>query len=291
VSLLLLPAPLPWDLGAVAVAQGRPSASETALAREQYNQGMAAARANRWEDAYRAFMRSYELVRRPLLLLNLASAEEQTGRLVEAAEHYRQFLREVTSGREAEQRPTAEQGLARVEPRIPRVRVVINGLRDGDTVWLDDGALSTAALDAPLPLNPGSHVLVVRSGDVELGRASFELAEGTTREVALTLDRPATRSGGASGTIAAGAPRDVRLVDASSGDDGRSPVDLLSVDGGRGREGRAGARDEDGGVLASPVFWAVVGVLVVGSVTAGLVIATSGGLEPFSGNLGSVTIR
>jgi hypothetical protein len=62
-----------------------------------------------------------------------------------------------------------------------------------------------------------------------------------------------------------------------------------------GEDEDAGARTRDDrggdGVLASPVFWAIVGVVVVGGVTTGVLAATSGGVDPFSGNLGSVTVR
>ena len=188
---LTLLAALTLSPAAPALAQDAPSASETALAREQHNEGMAHARAGRWPAAYGAFARAYALVRRPLVLLNLAGAEEQTGRLVESAEHYRQFLREVTSGREAQQRPVAEQGLSRVEPRIPRARFILEGTRPADTYALDDKPLAPAVMGSPLPLDPGTHTLVVRHAEGELGRITFVLAEGEAQDVRLTVTRPA----------------------------------------------------------------------------------------------------
>ena len=173
-------------------AQPGPSASETALAREQYRDGMTHAEAGRWPAAYAAFSRAYSLVRRPLVLLNLAGAEEQIGRLVESAEHYRQFLREVTTGREAQQRSVAEQGLARVEPRIPRARFMLAAARNTDTYLLDDAALATAAMGTALPLDPGAHTLVVTNAEREIGRVSFTLREGETKDVLVTVTRPTT---------------------------------------------------------------------------------------------------
>ena len=217
-------------------------------------------------------------VRRPLVLLNLAGAEEQTGRLVESAEHYRQFLREVTSGREAQQRPVAEQGLSRVEPRIPRARFILEGTRPADTYALDDKPLAPAVMGSPLPLDPGTHTLVVRHAEGELGRITFVLAEGEAQDVRLTVTRPAA-------PVAERTPLpEVRDPDAPPREAGILP-----------RNGEAPpaapARDEGGGLLASPVFWVVVGVVVLGGATAGVLVATRGSEAPFSGNLGSIPVR
>lgn len=258
-------------------AQEAPSASETALAREQYNEGMAHAREGRWPAAYAAFSRAYALVRRPLVLLNLAGAEEQTGRLVESAEHYRQFLREVTSGREAQQRPVAEQGLARVEPRIPHARFILEGTRSSDTFLLDDKPLAAAVVGSPLPLDPGTHTLVVRAADAEIGRIRFVLAEREAQDVRLTVTRPAE-------SVAERTPLpEVRDPDATPREIGVLPRN--------GEERPAPRREESGGILSSPIFWVVVGVVVIGGATAGVLIATSGEQAPFSGNLGSIPVR
>jgi len=254
-----------------AQAQEAPSASETALAREQFRAGMAHAEAGRWPDAYASFSRAYALVRRPLVLLNLASAEEQTGRLVESAEHYRQFLREVTTGREAAQRPVAEQGLARVEPRIPRARFVLDAARSSDSYVLDTQPIATAAMGTPLPLDPGAHTLVVSSAGAEIGRVTFTLAEAEAKDVPVAVTRPVQ-------VVAVDTPPNGSHRDGILPRNGEEPLP-------RPHE------DEGGGLLASPVFWVVVGVVVVGGATAGVLVATSGGGDPFSGNLGSISVR
>lgn len=259
------------------MAQDGPSASETALAREQFREGMAHAQAGRWPEAHAAFQRAYGLVRRPLVLLNLASAEEQTGRLVESAEHYRQFLREVTSGREAQQRSVAEQGVARVEARIPRARFMLAGARSSDTYALDDKPIATAAMGTALPLDPGPHTLVVFSAGSEIGRVAFTLAEGEAKDVLVTVTRPVER---------------VAAVEPAAGDGATNTrVAILPRNGEDALPAARGTDEDDGGVLASPVFWIIVGVVVVGGATAGILVTTSGGSDPYSGNLGSIPIR
>ena len=269
---------LSLSLGSVgaARAQQAPSASETALAREQFREGMGHAQASRWQDAYAAFSRAYSLVRRPLVLLNLAGAEEQTGRLVQAAEHYRQFLREVTSGREAQQRPVAEQGLARVEPRIPRARFMLAQARSTDSYVLDDQPISAAVMGTALPLDPGAHTLVVRSDGSEIGRIAFTLAEREAKDVLVSVTRPT---------------QPVALVPRADAATANTRVAILPRNGEDPLPAPRERDDEGGGVLASPVFWIIVGVVVIGGATAGVLVATSGGSDPYSGNLGSIPIR
>src|SRR5579859_3851715 len=104
---------------AIATSASAQSASEQSLARDQFRAGVAAAHDGRWPDAVDAFQRSLELAPRPMTVMNLAGALAQVGRLVEAAEAYRMFLSEATSGAAARVRGEAEAQLAALEPRIP----------------------------------------------------------------------------------------------------------------------------------------------------------------------------
>jgi hypothetical protein len=259
----------------VAVAQDTPSASDTALAREQYQDGMQFAQSGHWEQAYGAFSRAYGLVHRPALLANLASAEAQTGRLVEAAEHYRQFLREVTSGREASQRSAVQTALDALDGRIPRARIVPDGSRPGDTYALDGRPIPSAAIGTPYPIDPGDHVLVVTADGAEIGRTSFTMRESESRDVGVQIHRPAPR-----GTDAH--PVDTTVHETHDiqvhHDDVIAPPPPVE-------------HHDDGGVLASPVFWVIVGIVVAAGAAVGIVLATQGGRDPFGGgNLGTVVV-
>jgi hypothetical protein len=154
-----------------------PTAAEVTLAREQFRDGVAAARTGRWWEALEAFTRSYELAPRPATLLNLAGAQVETGHLVEGAESYRRFLREA-DGRAAQRIPMAEAALAAVEPRIAR-----------DVVSLDEFFFLEVVLGEELPVNPGAHALRVERDGAEVGRAEFDVVEGERRlaPIALTL--------------------------------------------------------------------------------------------------------
>ena len=231
-----------------------PTAAETTLAREQFRAGVDAARSGRWWEALEAFTRAYELAPRPITLLNLAGAQVETGHLVEGAESYRRFIREA-EGRATEQVPAAEEALASVEPRIARVRLEISNLARRDLVELDDAPLSEAVLGAELPVNPGEHVVRVERADEEIGRESFRVEEGERRIPPVLLQLPL-------------APLEPEDEDAAVDSGGSS-------------------------LFASPWFWVIVGVVVVGAAIGIGVAVASGGQDPFAGNIppGSWSVR
>lgn len=242
---------LAWP--ALASAQ---TAAERAMARDQFQEGVTAARDGDWAHAADAFQRSYELSPRPLTLLNLAGAYMQVGRLVEAAEAYRMFLHE--EGVTARQRRDAEEQLAALEPRIPRVRLRVLGLAEGDRVMLDEYQLSAAALDEPYPVDPGSHTATIERERHAPLPVAFSVDEGAEQEV--TIDAT---------------PESWPEL---PGDEGAGPDE----------GGDEGVPIETGGgpsIVEEPAFWIVIGsILVAGGVAVGLGVGLSTPPEPFSGN-------
>lgn len=245
-TLLLLPLP--------AEAQ---SASERSLAREQFQEGVAAARDGDWNHALEAFQRSYELLPRPLTLLNLAGAYTQMGRLVEAAEAYRMFLHEedVT----ARQRRDAEEQLAALEPRIPHIRLRVLGLEEGDVVTLDEYQLSSAALDEAYPVDPGEHSATIERNGHAPRVVPFTASEGVQQDVLIDV-RPESWPALAVDPI-------------DEGEDGEpDPIGAAPPPAGRS-------------IAEEPAFWIVLGsVLVAGGVAVGLGVGLSQPPEPFIGN-------
>lgn len=239
----------------IASAQG---AGDMRDARRLFEEGLAAARESRWEDARSAFERSLEIVERPSILLNLAGAQAQTGQLVDAAASYRRFL-EIARGRDARHRTDAEAALRALEARIPRVTLQVDGLAPGDELRIDDQPIGADALAAPLPLDPGAHVATVTRDDAEAARTRFELREGEQRAVALVV-RDATPE-----PAAMVITPDASVPDTPPGDDG------------------------------SVWIWVGVGigVAVAAAVGIGVGVAASSSGEPtyYMGNLGDGMIR
>lgn len=119
-------------------------------ARQLFERGLASLAAERWEEARGLFEQAWELAPRPSILVNLGTAQRQSGQLVEARDSYRTFL---------ERYPTHElaartrDSLAEVEALIPHVTIQVEGLRDGDEVFLDETPVP--ALGTRFEANPG----------------------------------------------------------------------------------------------------------------------------------------
>lgn len=216
-------------------ARAEPSPEEAAIARQQFRAGIEAVDRGRWEEAREAFQRSYDVWPRQITLLNLSGAQSQTGRLVDAANGYRRFLREAAGAAEA-QKPAAEEALADVERRLPRVRLVASGTPLAtDTLTLDGTAIASALVGVPLPVDPGTHEARVVRGVADVASASFEIHESEALDVPIAIPAPPP-------------PPVVAL---------RPPPELPRAKG----------------VLETPWFWAITGV-VVGGAAATLVFAT-----------------
>src|SRR4051794_12238516 len=97
--LLIVAAALALTTSAFAQPADSAAANKVPVARRMYEEGVDAVNKGRWSVAHDRFKASYDLAPRVLTLFNLAGAQAQTGRLVEAAESYRRFLRETTDGR------------------------------------------------------------------------------------------------------------------------------------------------------------------------------------------------
>lgn len=161
-------APLP------ARAQSR---SELERSRELFEQGLAAAHADRWEEARALFERALAITERPSILLNLAGAQAETGELVGSATSYQRFL-EIATGRDARHRTEATRALARVQARTPHLELEVVGLREGDQVMLDDRVLTREELTAPVAIDPGAHRVTVQRDGRQVASEAVSAAEG-----------------------------------------------------------------------------------------------------------------
>lgn len=85
-------------------------------ARELFEQGEAAYEEGRYEEAISAFEQAYGLSARPLLLYNVANAQERLGLLREALDNLRYYLEDAPD----DERPVIERRIRGLEDRVAR---------------------------------------------------------------------------------------------------------------------------------------------------------------------------
>lgn len=217
------------------------AASKITVARRLYEEGVEAVGKGRWSVAHDRFKASYELSPRVLTLFNLAGAQRETSRFVEASESYRKFLRETSDGRYPELRAEATGALESIEKQIAQLTLVAPNLDAGDAIAIDDVEFPRSALGEPFPMNPGAHAIAVRRDGAPLTSRSITLGPGVAETVTLDLPKKA----------------DLRLR--------ADPAAERTI---------AGERQDDppksrksGGLLRSPWFWTVAAVVVAGGAT------------------------
>ena len=146
--------------------------------------------AGRFEDAGHKFRRAYEVAKVPTLAVWAARALAKCGQLVTASELYRQATHltpnDLWLGNLQQQaQADAEKELAELQPRIPRLRVRLEGAAANDAeVTIDEVNLASALYGAEIPKDPGRRHIVGKRGG-EIVEQTIELGEGEHKEAVL----------------------------------------------------------------------------------------------------------
>jgi hypothetical protein len=183
--------------GTLRVALAEPTDDTRRTARELADEGANAYAARDYERALTLFERAHGLVPAPTIALFEARTLVELGRLRDARAAY---LRLVSSEQRADAPApfraaleTARTELALLEPRIPRLHVVLVGEPQQDSVVLLDGhPLAAPLLGGWLLVDPGSHSLSVRTARGQSQPVQLALAEGESEQVRLESPRAPT---------------------------------------------------------------------------------------------------
>ena len=249
------------------VPAARAVAAEDDPAQRLFNQGVAAARENRWNEAREAFARAYGLSQRSVVLINLAAAEVRTGRLKEAASDYRRILEGDVAPETAAFRKAAADMLPALEGRIPRIRLHAKGLGATDVVEIDGETISSDRLEEPRLVDPGAHAVVVKRSGAERSRVSFSVAEGESHDISVS------------------APLDPQMLSAPA-----TPIDATpGADLTASPSAQSSERPARRSRWRSPWLWAGVAAVAAGT-TVATVFAVRSHDQAFSGNLSTGTV-
>jgi len=158
-------------------AEARDSAAGEAL----YRAAKESARKGDWEKACAQLAESQRLDPAPGTLVNLADCEEHRGLVSSAGSHFTEVQSQFKPG--DSRAAYARDHAAALEKRIPHLTVKLQpGAPSSARVFRDEEELKGASLGVPLPVDPGTHVVMVRVGSAE-SRFPVTAVESQTSEV------------------------------------------------------------------------------------------------------------
>jgi len=183
--------------GAPAFAQAHlPTAQELETARTLYKEGKELRARGNLKGALEKLQAAHALGNTPVTGIELARTYVLVGQIVEAREVCLYIARMSVAGDETEKSVEARTEAAtlaeELRPRIPTLRVKLQGLPADETAHLsiDGVSIPDAALAEPQKVDPGKHTVAVRVGE---GAASREargegmVTEGQAGEITLIV--------------------------------------------------------------------------------------------------------
>jgi hypothetical protein len=173
-------------------AHAEPTASEKETARTMMDEGHARRDAGDHKGALAQFQGADALMHVPTTAIEVGREQIALGQLVEARDTLERVMRmpqlpgEPDAFRVA--RKAADTLDQEIASRIPALRITSNGAPPGAgiDIAIDGAPIPSAALIAPIKVDPGHH-LVVATGTNGGARREIDVAEGQTLAVALTV--------------------------------------------------------------------------------------------------------
>jgi hypothetical protein len=176
---------------AEAFAQGGEAA---AAAEVQFERGLKAMEAGRYDEGCPALSESVRLDPRAGAVFTLAECETKWGRIASASAHYDDYLARysrMSGDEQSKQRgreKIAVQRQSELKPRIPQLTLVLPpGAPAGAVVKRDGIELGAPSLGVALPVDPGAHVIVVEAPGRAVRESSILIVEGEVRTVTVEI--------------------------------------------------------------------------------------------------------
>jgi hypothetical protein len=184
-------------------------------AREKFMRGQRAYQQGDYDQAIAEWQAAYELDARPLILYNLSQAYERNGKLPEAVQALEQYLEQADPDD-----PNMDVGRARVSTlreRLAKTSIRVVDAPEGASIFVDGKPWGRTPRPDPIPVEPGSHVVVVRLAGHQDFRATVGVPAGQSVEVAPEMEVGAAGKRSIAPYIVGGAGAAMVLVAAITG--------------------------------------------------------------------------
>ncbi len=174
-------------------ALAEPTAADKETARALMDEADKKFEAKDFAAALKGYLAADALMNVPTTAIEVARAQAASGQLLEARETSLRIVRMPKAAKEpsafAKARSEADTLGADLAPRIPSIKITVEGLKPGVTavVTVDGAELPAAALGLPRKTNPGAHVVAANAPGVAPVRKSITVAERQELPIALTF--------------------------------------------------------------------------------------------------------
>lgn len=176
-----------------AVLAAEPTPADKATARDAFLAGMGLRAKKDHKGALEKFKVAYALLPTPITALEVGRSLVDLGQLVEGNERLLEAANMPPKPNESAdaKRARGEAKLLadQVEPRIPSIKIIVEGAPPGATllVAIDGRDVPSDALAAARKVNPGKHSVVARVEDGAPTEKIVEVAEGERRDVRIAV--------------------------------------------------------------------------------------------------------
>lgn len=172
------------------------SETKAAVAEGLYRQARDLMAAGKYDEACPKFAESQRLDPATGTLLNLAACHEKQGRVATAWIEYSDALFAARRDGREDRVEYARQRAAELEPKLSRLTLQLAPGMDLPqlTLELDGAVLGRAVVGAPMPIDPGSHLVRVSAPDKKSWQQTIEIgavADQKTLTIPMLEDAPA----------------------------------------------------------------------------------------------------
>ena len=157
-----------------------------------------------WAAGCPKFEASLQLYLSASTLLNIARCHEHNGKIASAWATYRRALvvNKETPGAERKKalEEVAQKGLAALEPRLPKLRIVLPVAPERLQVTRNGQYVPIAMLGTSIPVDPGEQTVEARAPGYRTERRSVTVAEGKAERIEIALILTEGGGGGGGGS-------------------------------------------------------------------------------------------
>jgi hypothetical protein len=170
-------------LAALAIAPvARAAGDDRAAAEALFAKGRDAAKRGDLDAACGAFEESARLEPAPGTMWNLGDCEEKRGHIAASWQWFQEALTKLPAA--DERRPLVQKRIAALEARVPTLNIRLAAdAPSGTVVTRDSAELGAASLGVALPLEPGTHHVLVSAPGHDPNNQDVFLAEGARQEL------------------------------------------------------------------------------------------------------------